>query len=171
MFRHHYILPVLLAMFLAASCDFNKKEKAMRLSSELSFINDSLFYYGKTWNDELKVAVNLSDYSKLKFIRQDLENYIDRKSEYIRNMEDVGGSEELRKAELEYLAFEKQVVRSKFTPFEQFDTSTSAETLAAAYENLLSSMEDEKPKLENFQKQQEAYAEKNDFPKPIRELE
>lgn len=165
-----YIFLLLLAAG-TSSCNFNKTEDAMRLSNELGFINDSLFYYGKTWNDELKVAVNLADYSKLKSIRLELEKYIDRKSEVIRNMKDVGGSKELREAELDYLAFEKSIVRTKFAPFENFTAQTTAQELAKAYEDLLSSMDEEKPKLDKFQHLQEKYAEKNDFPKPIREIE
>lgn len=143
----------------------------MRLSTELGFANDSLFYYGKLWNDELKVAVNLSDFSNLQPIRKDLQDYITRKEEYIRNMKDVGESKELRQAELDYLAFEKHVVQTRFTPFETFNDSTETEEIAKAYQDLLGSMELEKPKLDRFQALQQLYAEKNGFPKPIGEIE
>ena len=143
----------------------------MHLSAELGFTNDSLFYYGKLWNDELKVAVNLSDYSNLRPIRIELQNYITRKEDHIRNMEDVGSSKELREAELDYLAFEKHIVRTRFIIFETFDDSTHTEELAKAYQDLLGAMEQEKPKLDRFQQLQQAYAEKHGFPKPISDIE
>lgn len=165
-----YILPAALAVTLF-SCNINKQEDAMRLSNELGFANDSLFYYGKLWNDELKVAVNLSDFSKLQPIRKELEDYILRKEAYITKMEDVGSSQELRQSELDYLAFEKNIVKTKFMPFENFDANTPTDELARAYEELLNSMEQEKPKLDRFQGLQQAYAEKNGFPKPIGDIE
>src|SRR5687767_1085032 len=98
-----FTIAALLLTLLVSSCNFNKQEEALRLSNELGFTNDSLFFYGKVWNDELRIAVKINDYSALNPIRMNLERYINRKIEHIDKLEDVGGSEKMRQSELDFL--------------------------------------------------------------------
>jgi hypothetical protein len=152
---------------LLASCNLNKREDAIKLSSALMVANDSLSYYGRDWNEELKIAVNTRNFTGLPESRKKLESYIDRKISELKDMEDVGGSEKLRESEIDILSFEKNVIQTKFTAFEQFNANTPLPQITTAYESLLKERETEVKKMSAFEKLQDSYAEKNDFPKPV----
>lgn len=151
-----------------ASCNLNRREDAMKLNNTLAAINDSLFYYGKNWNEELEVAVNTKDFSQLAPQRQGMEAYINKNIERVSEMEDIGGSEELRKTELEFLTFEKELIQNKFSLFEGFTDTTSIEVLTETYKTLIEFTGKEQQYLAKLSKLQDDYADKNDFPKPVR---
>ncbi len=167
MTQRYVTIAAVAAALSAASCNFNRQEEALRLSNELGFTNDSLFYYGKVWNDELRIAVKMEDFSTLQPIRSEMVGYIDRKIDHVKSMEDVGGSKDMRQSELDFLQFEKDIIQQHFAAFEQFDTATTTDELTVAYERLLRASEAEKAKLDRFHKLQEEYAEKNEIPKPL----
>jgi hypothetical protein len=168
MVKLDYRLLLALALIsVLASCNLNKREDAIKLSAALMVANDSLSYYGKEWNEELKIAVNTRNFTGLPPSRKQLEAYIDRKIAEIDAMEDVGGSQKLKAAEVDILAFEKTVIQTKFAAFEQFNANTPLDQITHAYESLLQQRETEVKKMEGFQKLQDSYAEKNDFPKPV----
>ncbi len=155
-------------ILLITSCNLHKREDAMKLNNELAAINDSLYYIGRNWNEELKIAVNTKDFTGLPAVRLQMDDYIKNKIEYVSKMRDVGGSEELRKAELHFLQFEKSLISHGFQPFESFTDSSTDEQITEAYKALLQQVGDEQEHLANLSKLQDDYAEKNDFPKPIR---
>src|SRR5690348_5187598 len=115
---------VILCLFawlcFAASCD--REVSALKLSADLTKINDSLAGYGKQWGDEFKRAYSTADFSGLYPIRAKMEAYVNRKLECVGNMKDVGGSRDFREKELEYLRFEKGLIGNKFTRFEYFNS-------------------------------------------------
>lgn len=153
---------------LVASCNLNKREDAMKWNNTLAGINDSLFFYGKNWNEELAVAVNTRDFSQLPEQRIQMEAYIDKNIVRVQGLNDIGGSEGLKKAELSFLAFEKELIQSQFSQFERFTDSTSDQTITEAYKTLLLHTAKEQEHLAELSKLQDEYAEKNDFPKPVR---
>lgn len=161
------ILFVIAAAILLQACEFDKKEKARKLSTELTSVNDSMYHLGRVWLEEFKVAVNTKDFSELPQNRQNLSAFIDRKIEYISKMEDVGGSEEYRKAELDILKFEKNTVLPKFVIFESFGDSTTDEEIAESYNLLMSTINTEQEKLNKVYKLRDEYARKNEFPLPV----
>jgi len=165
--RLRFSIFVLLTI-LVASCNLNRREDAMKLNNTLAGINDSLFFYGKNWNEELAVAVNTRNFSQLPDQRLRMEAYIDKNISRVGAMKDIGGSEVLKKTELEFLAFEKQLIQSKFSIFEHFTDSTSDAMLTEAYKSLLQYTGKEQEYLARLSKLQDEYAEKNDFPKPVR---
>lgn len=168
MAKHLYIFIISILLMSMAACDLNKKEKAQQFSNDITVINDSLAYYVKDWVEEFKVSVNTKDFSQLHGIRQGLEGYLDRKTTYLQGMEDRGGSEQLRTAELDYLAFEKNTVSRYLSVFEQFDSTTTDDQIAKAYNTSMANVGGEEQKILTINKLQDEYAEKNDFPKPVR---
>ncbi len=167
MAKHLYAYIIALLVIGMASCDLDKKEKAQKLSKDITAINDSLAYFVKDWVEEFKVSVNTKDFSRLGAIRQNMESYLDRKTAYLNATPDVGGSEELRKAELDYLLFEKNTVGKFLTVFEQFTDSTTDDEIAEAYNTSMSNVSGEDSKIENINRLQDEFADKNEFPKPI----
>ncbi|MEZ5017193.1 MAG: hypothetical protein R2800_09085 [Flavipsychrobacter sp.] len=164
--RFSLILVAILTI-IVASCDFDKQEKAMQRSIEIAAINDSLAGQGKIWGDELLIAVNTLDFSNMKNAREELVGYVNKKIAKLKAMKPIAGSEELQKAELEFLEFELKMIDSHFVVFESFDENTSKEDMENAYLGILQYNEIEQEKLKHIYDLREDYAELNGFPKPI----
>ena len=161
------ILSLLGIILLIAACNMNSREDAMKMSSELTSVNDSLSYFGKKWTDELEIAVNTSDFSKLGDIRSEIGVFIDRKLVHLGSMKDVGGSEDFRHAELEILKYERDTILPASAVFESFGAGTTDEEISSAYQALLNTTQREGEKLQVVYALRDKYAEKNDFPKPV----
>lgn len=156
-----FYLTVSIALILASCSD--KKQEIIYLNNELTTINDSLFYKGQVWGEEFKIAFNSGDYSALSPARQEVETYLEQSIEKISEMEDIGGSEELRKAELEYLQFERNVIITKMKKFEAFTDTSSKELISTAYADLVNSSKEEQIKLNKLHSAQKQYADKNEI--------
>ena len=139
----------------------------MKLDREIAQINDSLLIHGKNWGDELKIAVNTLEFSGLQPVRVKMQEYIDRNMQSVRDMEHVGGSEELLKKELEFLEAERDIVTSRLVLFERFTDSVSMDELSTAYTIMQAGAVKEEELLEDLFRLREEYAEKNNFPKFI----
>ncbi len=167
MFHRFPVLIGLSLVLLVCSCDFNKKEKCIALDNTIAAINDSLLRYGAEWGDELKIAVNTLNFSGLSPIRQEMQGYIGRKIEYVRGMDNVGGSEKLLNAELEFLEVEKGIVANKLAAFERFNDSVAMDALSTAYADMQYSALKERDLLKKIHTLREQYADKNGIPKFI----
>lgn len=150
---------VTIVMILSA-CGASKQE-VMHFNDDLTTINDSLFYKGKVWGEEFRIAFSTGDYSRLPAARAAMVSYIDKSIETVRNTKDVGDSRAFREAELDYLAFERDSILPRMEIFETFTDSTSREDIAAAYKNLLATAHMEQAKQEHLRRVQKEYADKN----------
>lgn len=167
MFQRLTTLLAILLIGFASSCDFNKKEKCIALDNTIAAINDSLLRYGAQWGDELNIAVNTLDFSGLPPIRQQMQDYIDRKIEFVKGMDNIGGSEKLLEAELEFLQAEREIITTKLAPFERFDDSVTMDVLSTTYADMQYSALKERDLLEKIHTLRDEYADKNGFPKAI----
>lgn len=162
-----YHIATLLVFLSIVSCNFNKKEDCAKLDKQIAQINDSLLIHGKNWGDELKIAVNTLEFSGLQPIRLRMLDYIERKIEVVKDMENVGGSEELLEKEIEFLEAEKDIVVNRLILFEEFNDSVTMDELSKAYVIMQTGAVKEEELLETLFKLREEYADKNGFPKFI----
>lgn len=162
-----YSVIAALVLFLLASCNFNKKEECARLDNHIAAINDSLLQLGADWGAELKVAVNTLNFSQLNPIRTEMGQFVDSKIAEVKEMKNVGGSEELLKTELEFLQVEKEIIADRLSVFEQFNDSVAMDALSAAYASMQIGAVKEQELLARLHKLREQYAEKNEIPKFI----
>lgn len=139
----------------------------MQLDNAVATINDSLLRYGAEWGDELHIAINTLDFSGLQPVRVKMQAYIDRKIDYVEDLDNIGGSEALLAAELEFLEVEKGIVANKLAVFERFSDSTDMDQMSAAYADMQLSAVKEQDLLKEIHLLREQYAEKNGFPKFI----
>lgn len=158
---------LLIVMLSAVGCGYDTKQRAEELDHRIGSINDTLLLHGKEWGDELRVAVNTLDFSQLEGVRMKMQHYIEEKIEEVDDIKHVGGSEDLVAKELEFLKMEHDIVKNKFSAFEQFDTTVSMEQLTEAYAKVQISGEKEGEVLEELHKLREEYADENGFPKYI----
>ncbi len=139
----------------------------MQLDNAVATINDSLLRYGAEWGDELHIAINTLDFSGLQPVRVKMQAYIDRKIDYVEDLDNIGGSEALLAAELEFLEVEKGIVANKLAVFERFSDSTDMDQMSTAYADMQLSAVKEQDLLKEIHLLREQYAEKNGFPKFI----
>lgn len=154
-------------MVLSISCNFNKKEDCMKLDNEIATINDSLLWYGAQWGDELKIAVNTLEFSGLRPIRVEMQAFIEQKIERVQQLENIGGSEELIKTELEFLETEREIARTKLSAFEKYNDSVSMDELSNTYAAMQMSAMKEEELLKKIHQLREQYEEQNGIPKFI----
>lgn len=151
---------IALVFVLLASCA-DKQQEIIGLNNELTTINDSLFYKGEAWGEEFKIAFNSGDYTLLPAARQEVQEYIETSIDKVADMKDVGGSQQLRTAELDYLQFERDVIIQKMKAFEEFSDTTNKERVSEAYTDLVNSSKEEQVKLNALHDAQKLYADKN----------
>jgi hypothetical protein len=158
---------VLFVAVIMGGCNFDKKEQCIKLDTMIGVINDSLAAQANVWGDELKIAVNTLEFAQLQPVRMKLQAYVEERMAYMQKVKNVGGSEELVKAEIEFLKTEKDIVENRFSLFEQFTDSVSMDELSSAMAYIQMGGETEQAQLAKIFKLREEYAERNGFPKYI----
>ncbi len=161
-----YISLFILAISLV-SCNWNKREDAMKICHEITQINDSLNYMGKVWGDEFRIAVNTKDFSHLPPYRKQIEDYIRNKTEHVKGMKDVGGSEKLRGSMLDILRYENDSIVTKMMIFESYNGDTPDDAIQLSMNNLFSTTKADLEKHDVMYRHIQEYADKNEFPRPI----
>jgi hypothetical protein len=150
------------SLVFAASCSDDSQE-ALKLNNTIVAINDSLFAKGKVWGDEFRIAFNTGNFSSLQPLRMDMQQFVDSKLEVVNSMKDVGGSEELRRSEIDFLQFEKQAISTTMSRFETFNDSTDSLTVQQSVSELLVISKTEQEKLDALRNLQYKYSQANDF--------
>ena len=157
-----FFLPFLAALVILSGCKGDKKA-AFDFNEKLAAISYNLESKGREFGAELQPAMQSNDYSKLSTITTSLKKFIDEKREDLKNTKNVGGSEKLKSAMIEFLDFEKELISDAFEPFGKLDASSSEEEKQAAVQNLIKKSEDEGKYLTKVQQAQKEYADKHGF--------
>lgn len=156
-------LPLLAVLIVFAGCKGGDQKKAYDFNEKLAAISYNLEKKGRAFGAELQPAMQSNDFSKLASITDSLEKFIDEKTEELKNTKDVGGSEKLRSAMLEFMAFEKDMVKDAFLPFSKLNASSTEEDKQAAIQNLMKRSQEEGKYLTKVQEAQKEYADKHGF--------
>lgn len=156
----YYIVSLLLAF--VPFTGYSQKT-ALELNDEIANITDSLFSYGQKWGNAFSEAAPSKDFSTLAKHRKATELFIDNSIQRIKNMHDIGDSQDLRLAMVDFLMFEKDMVRNGFTPAEKLSANTTDADIDAFISNLTNLSAKESIYLEKVRKEQEKYAEQNGF--------
>ena len=143
------------------SCTSPEKKKAQELSKSLSVINDSLAHRGKAFAEFLLQASRNKDFGKIAAARQAYEDYIDSCGRYVKRMEDVAGSEQLRRSELAVLGFEKHMVHVDLALFDNLSPDTDQARISGLFAIAKKDAETEEEFLSKFKEIQEEYVKKN----------
>ena len=133
------------------------------MNNTLVYINDSMYSKGQEWGQVLTDCAVSKEFRKLAPYRFRLEHFIDSSLTQVENMNDVGGSGDLRSCEIDLLRFEKNMVTSYFAPFEQFTDNTSVDEITEKLNAIQAASQDETMKMTHFKSLQDLYAKKNGF--------
>lgn len=135
----------------------------LEFNDYLVSVTDSLYEMGREWGRKFNEVNQSKKYGELSSSRKQMESYIKRKQVLVTRLKNIGGSEELKKAQLDFLALELQIVKDAFIPLEKLTASSSDAEIKYALDNLrtLSAREDES--LQKVIAAQVAYGKKNGF--------
>ena len=136
------------------------KKGAITLSKKITTVNDTIFYLGKVWGENVGQVVVTKQFATLALAREKLVAYIDNALIEVGTMPDIGGSEDLRKTELDFLRFEKQMF-TNVRSIERFNETTSDEELLKTLADLRVVSRHETDMLTAIQVLQQEYAAKN----------
>jgi len=159
--RHFIIATALIfsALFSAAQ----KPKTALELNDYFVAITDTLYTYGTQWGSQFQEARKSHDFAALTASRAKIEKYANAKFQELVVMKDISGSEKLRAAVLEFLAFEKRLIKEAFVPFEKFNKTSSEEDIQKAIDALVNASKDEEIALKAVNEEQIAFGKKNGF--------
>lgn len=154
------LLITCILLLVLQACTSTDKKAATLLSKKITVINDTVFYLGKMWGENVGAAVVTKDYSIVAAARMKQLNYLGGALETVTDMKDVGGSEDLRNHELDFLKFEIQMF-SNVVSIERFNESTSDEEVLKSLNDLKLVSKRETDMLTNIQILQQAYIARN----------
>jgi len=157
------ILLVGLVAICLWSCTSPEKKKAKELSETLSVINDSLAHRGKAFAEFLSAAVRDKQFDKIAAARQSYEDYIDSCGRFVKHIEDVAGSEQLRRSELAVLGFDKHMVNIDLALFDSLTPQTDPARISGLFAIAQKDAQKESEFISKFKEIQEEYAKRNGF--------
>lgn len=149
-------------LLISSQIALAQKDAAIAFNDDLTYITDSLYSKGQAWGKVFNKARESGNYSSLKPLRVELGKYIDQQIIRVKNMQDVQGSQDLMKAMIDFLNFEKTMVAA-FIPLEKLTANSPNEELNKALDNLTALAAKENDALQKVGDAQDAYAKKNGF--------
>ena len=136
---------------------------ALELSNYFSSITDSMYKYGQQWGNLFSASYNSKKFGSLTPMRVKIEEYTTRKILELTAMKDVKGSENFRAAMLDFLNYEKKMIKVYFASFEKLDSSATDEDIQKHMNDLVAVAREEDAELQKVKEAQEEYAKKNGF--------
>ena len=162
----HYIRHLILTLSIVATAFIAKAQQpttALELNNIMADITDSLFMGGSEWGKAFRDAKKSGRYDLIKPYRVRMENFINRKIEYVLTLKDINNSKPLRLAVIEFLSYEKRLLQEAFIPFESLKPSISKEEVQKLIDNLSTLAAREKDMLAKVSEAQELYGVENGF--------
>ena len=136
---------------------------AIQFNDYLVSITDTLYMYGKEWGDQFNEANESKDFTSLSPVRIKIEEFAARKFLEVTTLKDVKGSEKLRAAMLEFLAYEKLMINEHFAPIEKLNSSSTDDDVQKHLDALTTAGKAETTALKKVNEAQKDYAKKNGF--------
>lgn len=155
-----YRLALMALLFVTSTL---KAQTPFEFNNILVDITDSLYVRGQQWGHVFNEVNKSKEFSKLEKTRLNIERFCNEKVTDVSMMKDVGGSENLRKAMINYLLFEKDMITKAFLPLEQLPSTATPTEIDSALNNLREFAAKENEMIALVNQAQSAYAKKNDF--------
>lgn len=138
-------------------------KKAYEFNEEIVDISRTMQEKGRFIGEELAVAVQSRDFSKIDSANQDLLTYVKQQRSALLSRKDIPHSDSLRNAMLEFLSFEERLIVSTFMVFGKMDQYTPDSELQASLKQLNEKILEENRYLERVHAAQKAFAERNGY--------
>jgi hypothetical protein len=154
------VLSFIASTFFASAQDLNT---AIEVNDYFVSVTDSLYAGGQQWGRQFNEAYQTKDFSSLIPVRKKMEKFIDNKLALLGKMKDSFGSENLRLATMDFLAFEKKLIVEAFIPLEKLNKNSTNEEIQKAMKNLTETAARETAEIVRVNNAQEEFAKKNGF--------
>jgi hypothetical protein len=141
------------------------KMTPLEYNDYLSSITDSLYSKGTKWGTKFaETKKGDQNFSKLKSLRKDISTFLILKKEEVKKFAAVGkGGEDLKRAMLNFMDYELDMVEIGFMPVENLTSSSTDKEIDAAMDNLISQSGKEGDVLKMVRAAQMAFAKENGF--------
>jgi hypothetical protein len=159
--RHLAIAAALIFSGLFAAAQ--KPKSPLELNNYFASITDSLYHYGVSWGSQFQKARESKDFRSLATHRKRIEDYANNIFQELVVMKDISGSEKLRAAVIDFLSYERRIIKEGFVPFEKFTKTSAEEDIQKAIDALVAAGKDESAILKAINDEQVAYGKKNGF--------
>jgi hypothetical protein len=159
------LLLLLLPLCMWASASHAQdKMTPIQFNDELVKVTETLYQMGTEWGTKFAAVAADKDFGQLSPLRQKLTDYIKTQSKTTQQLPAVGkGAEDFRKAMLDFLVFENEMITSGFIPIEQLGKNATEADIQGATEKLTSLAAKEGEALDKVHKAQDKYATDNNF--------
>lgn len=141
------------------------KMTPIAFNDELVSVTTNLYELGKAWGTQF-ASINSGDkdFSKLAASRRKLTDFISQQLTSIKQLKSVGvGGEVLKKAMLDFLVFEEEMLFQGFVPMEKLNKQSTEEDVQQATQKLTELAGKEGAMLDKVNQEQERYAKANGF--------
>ncbi len=145
------------------SCGSPTRKEAQKLNNSLVTINDSVASKDKALEDCIAQAVKDKDYARVAPVRQKFEDYIDSCGREVKHMTDTGGSEQMRRAELAVLGWEKSMLHNDLVLYEKMKPEAEASYISVLFQIVEKDRKKEADLVAKFEEIRQEYAKKNGF--------
>lgn len=158
------IRTLLLTLFIALSNITYAQKTAKDTDFALEFndycadITDSLYTYGIAWGEAFGGAYESYNFAKLTPYSNKISAFIEKSQKELIKRKVNPDMDDLKVAVLDFLAFEKAMIKDAFKPFEKFNDKTSDETIKAQIDLLSEKAALEEKALKAVNEQQEKLA-------------
>ena len=152
-----------LLFIIAQSCQSPGQKNALDYNNKIA--NVTLANQGK-WKElgqEINVAEQSHDYSKLARMTNDLITFLDQKIAEVDAMKTPEGGEDLKNATLDFLKFDKSIAEDKAKPYTQMNEQTTPEEFQTTTQALFAQANLEEPYHTKMLEAQRAFAKKNNL--------
>jgi hypothetical protein len=128
---------------------------ALELSNYFSSVTDSMYKYGQQWGNQFSASYNSKKFGTLTSMRAKIEDYTSSKIVELTAMKDVSGSENFRAAMLDFLSYEKKMIKVYFAAFEKLDSSSTDDDIQKHMNDLIAVSKDEEVELQKVREAQQ----------------
>lgn len=141
------------------------KKTPLEFNDELVSVTTRLYELGKAWGTQFAgTNAGDKDFSQLAPYRRKLTDFISERLTSIKQLKSVGvGGEALKKAMLDFLVFEEEMLFQGFVPMEKLTKQSTDEDIKKAAQKLTELADKEGEMLEKVNQEQERYAKANGF--------
>lgn len=160
-FRPYFF--VLVIAIAAAACSGKKSLTPVQINQKFVGINDTLRSYGNAFAQKFRTAMTTKDFSDVAADRPKIEGFIKTKQKELREMKDVKGSGDFRKAMLGFLDYQMRMCNTMFDGTDKLSTNSSEDDINAFVNKLMEMGKEENERLKEVRETQQAFAKKNNI--------
>jgi hypothetical protein len=148
---------------IAQSCESSGQKNALDFNNKIANITLANQDKWKELGQEINIAQQSHDYTKLSGMTTDLISFLDQKIAEVDAMKIPESTEDLKNATLDFLKFDRSIAEEKAKPYTKMNEQTTPEEFKNVTQALFAQANLEEPYHTKMIEAQRAFAKKNGF--------